>query len=156
MKLAPYLRDETILLHTEVRDKARLFELCEDAVRAVEGAVAARSVVQRLVEREGQSPTYLGHSVAVPHAFVDACSELRLVFCRPADALDYGDGKVARLVFALVAPPAQKGHYVRLLARIARICMEPGVIDQLLTLDSPAAVRSYLSELDGDGGRAAP
>jgi mannitol/fructose-specific phosphotransferase system IIA component (Ntr-type) len=80
-------------------------------------------VEQALLARERQASTALGHSVAVPHAYLDAIDEPVILLMRLARPLNLGapDGISTRFVFVLLGPPDHAAEHLDSLAAIARL-----------------------------------
>ena len=64
-------------------------------------AEIAQTVEQALHEREQTAPTAIGHSVSIPHAYLEGLKEPRVIFARLAHAVNLGapDGIPTRFLF---------------------------------------------------------
>lgn len=80
-------------------------------------------LLARLIEREEQVTTGIGHGVAIPHATVEGLDHTRCVIVQIPDGIDYEslDASPVRVAFLLLSPPHSTGVHLRLLARIARL-----------------------------------
>lgn len=81
------------------------------------------SVREALLDREQQASTAIGHSVAVPHAYLDCLTEQAIVFARLEHPIDLGspDGIPTRFVFVLLGPKSAVGEHIDALMQIARL-----------------------------------
>jgi nitrogen PTS system EIIA component len=161
MKLATLLDEGAILLDGDIDDKEALFRVIGETLSRRSIAMSAETVIAKLNERERKGTTFLGRGVAVPHALVSACTEIRLVLVRPSCPVPYDDhGHQARLIFALLAPSGDRDRYVRVLARIARLCLSEDFVTHLTLAHDVAELRALLRQSDeaqavsGPGGAA--
>lgn len=149
MKLTTLLDEESILLDGDVQDKAALFLAIGETLAKKEHTMSAEAVVASLTEREQQGTTFLGRGVAVPHALAAVCTNIRLALIRPERPFPYDDhGHQARLIFALLAPKADRDRYVRVLARIARLCLSEDFVTGILLAHDAAEVLALLARSD--------
>lgn len=76
-----------------------------------------------LLKREQEISTAIGHSVAVPHAYLPQIPEPLIVFARLARPLNLGapDGIPTRFVFVLLGPAGHSADHLDSLTSIARL-----------------------------------
>ncbi len=149
MKLTTLLDDGAILLDGDFNDKASLFKAIGETLAQGECDLTAEAVVSCLTDREGQGTTFLGRGVAVPHALAEVCGDIHLALLRPASPFPYDDrGHQVRLVFALLAPAGERDRYVRVLARIARLCLSEDFVSSLILAHDAAEVLALLERSD--------
>ena len=81
------------------------------------------AVADAYVEREHVVATAIGHSVAVPHCYLDALTEPLIVFVRLEHAINLGapDGTPTRYFFFLLGPTRRAAEHLDALALIARL-----------------------------------
>ena len=86
-------------------------------------AEIAETVEQALLRREQSAPTAIGHSVAIPHAYLDILEVPRVIFIRLAHAVNLGapDGIPTRFLFFMLGPPGDAAGHLDTLASIARL-----------------------------------
>lgn len=84
---------------------------------------AAEHVVTALLERELEAPTAIGHSVAIPHAYLDGIQQQVIQFVRLAHPVNLGapDGIPTQFLFFLMGPPGASAGHIDTLASIARM-----------------------------------
>ncbi|MFC0682384.1 PTS sugar transporter subunit IIA [Lysobacter korlensis] len=120
----------------------------DDAIRqAGEALVEAGAVdptyVDAMLERERSVSTYVGESVAFPHATLaeaDAVQRDAIVVLRFPDGVDW-DGNRVVVVIGLAA--LGRGH-IGLLSRLAAVLLEPGKAEVIRSAVTPAAVYEAL------------
>ncbi|MGB0714400.1 MAG: PTS sugar transporter subunit IIA [Phycisphaerae bacterium] len=86
-------------------------------------ADAADKVCSGLLEREERMSTAIGHSVAIPHTYLEECPEPVIIFVRLKKAVNLGapDGIPTRFFYFLIGPPDAAKLHLELLANIARL-----------------------------------
>lgn len=107
---------------------SRLEDAVGDMVAAMveRGAIRADDaprVIETLQEREKLATTAIGHSLAVPHAYLDCVEKPMIVIGRLRHGLNAGapDGAPTRFVFLLLGPPGAPEEHLDSLANIARL-----------------------------------
>ena len=80
-------------------------------------------VIAALLKREQSSPTALGHSMAIPHCYVEEIEEQIVQFVRLAQPVNMGapDGIPTRYLFFLLGPPGAAARHLDTLASVARL-----------------------------------
>ncbi len=155
MELRQALENLRVVLDVRAQDKRRLLLKLAGIAADHFPWVDRERLFEALWAREQEASTGIGGGVAIPHA---AIVDLREPFClvaRLAEPLDYDamDGQPVSLLFLLASPlsPGKGGlaaaTHVRMLARLARLCMRPGFVDRLLEApDEESVVRAFLEE----------
>ena len=108
--------------------------------------VKPSAVLNALLEREKVGSTGVGYGVAVPHARVAGLTQLRGVFVRLEQPVEFGavDDRPVDLIFALLAPADASGEHLRALARVSRILRQAELREQLRKARSADAIRALL------------
>ena len=106
--------DITSVVHNSVRQMVASGILDAQAAEPVEAA---------LLQREHDAPTAIGHSVAIPHAYLNDIEEQIVVFVRLAHPVNLGapDGIPTRFFFFLLGPPGAAAQHLDTLAGVARL-----------------------------------
>ena len=113
------------LLDAEARDLQSIFDIALNHAVSL-GSIDKKhlnAVEDALCLREQQISTAIGHSVAVPHAYLDLLNEPIIVFVRLARPLFLGapDGIPTRFVFLLLGPEDGATQHLDVLTSIARL-----------------------------------
>ncbi|MCG8449279.1 MAG: PTS sugar transporter subunit IIA [Pirellulales bacterium] len=119
------LTDGNYLLDLDAHDLSDIF-------RETIGYLVSKGVIDgdrrdeveaKLLEREQQGSTAIGHAVAVPHVYLDGVAEPTIVFIRLANPINLGapDGIPTHFVFVLLGPPEAAAGHLDTLTTIARI-----------------------------------
>ncbi|HEY8240368.1 MAG TPA: PTS sugar transporter subunit IIA, partial [Kiritimatiellia bacterium] len=98
-------------------------------------------IIDAVLARERNLPTYLGHGLAVPHARLDSIKTPVLFFARSGNGVVFDPKKPeekARILFLLLAPGSVPRMQTKMLARIAALRESAYVWDRLLEASSTA------------------
>jgi SulP family sulfate permease len=112
--LADYFKDDLIFIDAEAGSKEELFETA--ASKALESGYVydQKAFLDNLWHRENDSPTSLGHGVAIPHSRSGAASdEIVVIFIKlkkPIAGYDGIDGQPVRLVLMISAGDNVNGY----------------------------------------------
>jgi len=81
------------------------------------------AVEASLLKREASASTAIGHAVAVPHAYLDAVAQPRIVFVRLNHPVNLGapDGIPTHFVFMLLGPTGSEARHLDTLTTVARL-----------------------------------
>ncbi len=146
MHLIDHISVDLIIPDMEARTKAGA--LRELAARL--GADLAEGAIHRiysvLLDRENLASTGIGNGIGIPHGKLDALGTLRLGVGRSVAGLDFDsvDGKPTQLFFALVAPEGSTSLHLKALARISRLCKEPGFRARLMEAETAGEMLDIL------------
>jgi len=81
----------------------------EEAIRftgqvLVEGGYVEPSYVEKMLEREAMTSTYMGNFVAIPHGTDDAKEQVKesgIAIIQVPGGVDFGDGNIVKLIFGI-------------------------------------------------------
>lgn len=140
------LSEENIHMNAALKGK-------EEAIRytgkilADNGYVEA-SYIDKMLEREELTSTFMGNYVAIPHGTEDAKSavlETGLSIVTVPDGVDFGDGNIVKLLIGI----AGKGdEHLEVLSSIAIVCSEEENIDKILNAQSKQEIISLFDEVN--------
>jgi len=123
LKLSRLLREDTVLLDVESRDRdAALGEMARTL--AGRGAVnSADLFLDRLIDREKMGSTALGNGVAVPHCRVEGLTAPVILLARSRQGVEFGalDGRPVYVFFMLATPPDKPALNLQALAAVAKL-----------------------------------
>ncbi|MCL6625480.1 PTS sugar transporter subunit IIA [Alicyclobacillus shizuokensis] len=123
------LTEKDVLLRVPSEDKY-------DAIRRVgqklvDNGYVEAGYIDGMIAREDSMTTYIGNGVAIPHGMPESVPFIResgIVIAQYPQGVDFGDGKVARLVIGI----AGRGEeHVEVLGKIATVCMEEDNVDAM-------------------------
>ncbi len=119
------LGNEQIILDLRAQNPRTIFhQVIETAVdRKLIPSHLAEAVESALLSREKMAPTAIGHSVAIPHAYLEGLEDPCVIFVRLARAVNLGapDGIPTRFFFFMLGPSGDAGRHLDTLASVARL-----------------------------------
>lgn len=140
------LTEDNIQLNVNVNSK-------EEAIRKagqilVDNEYADQSYIEKMLEREELTSTYMGNYVAIPHGTEDAKSMVSysgLSIIQAPDGVDFGDGNIVKVLIGI----AGKGNeHLDILSKIALVCSEEENINKILEAKSACEVISLFNEVN--------
>ncbi|WP_078408387.1 PTS sugar transporter subunit IIA [Priestia abyssalis] len=118
----PILSAETILLNAEVANKENAIRLTGNVL--VEKGYVDAGYVEKMLEREELTSTYMGNFVAIPHGTEDAKQSVKesgIAIIQVPGGVDFGNGNIVKLLIGI----AGKGdEHLEILSKIAIVCSE--------------------------------
>jgi len=125
----------------------------EEAIRytggiLVDNGYVEPSYVDKMLEREELTSTYMGNSVAIPHGTEDAKSavmETGLSVVTVPDGVEFGDGNMVKILIGM----AGKGdEHLEILSKIAIVLSEEENIQSLLDANSEEKILAIFEEVN--------
>ncbi|MEN2748634.1 PTS sugar transporter subunit IIA [Sphingomonas sp. T9W2] len=143
------LTPETVLADYAAGTRKALFAHIASVAETVTG-VDAKSLADRMADREKLGTTAFGGGIAIPHARLDRQGAVRGVFVRLARPIDFGavDELPVDLVFALFSPADAGGDHLKALARISRALRDAAFRAKLRGAGSADALYALLSGVE--------
>ncbi|ART75254.1 PTS mannitol transporter subunit IIA [Sutcliffiella horikoshii] len=130
----PILSKENILLNTTVGTK-------EEAIRKtgqllVDRGYVEETYIEKMLEREQLTSTYMGNLVAIPHGTEDAkkaVKESGIAILQVPAGVEFGAGNEVKLLIGI----AGKGdEHLEILSQIAIVCSEEENVQQIVKATS--------------------
>lgn len=151
MKISELLDPRAIVADLKAREKTKALAELTDALLICEPSLDRDEVIAVLQERENLGSTGIGDGVAIPHGKLTGIPELRLVFGRSHEGVDFEsmDGQPAYLFFLLIAPEESVGVHLKTLAKISKLLKDASVRKKLM--DAPDSQTIYQVILDEEG-----
>jgi nitrogen PTS system EIIA component len=151
--LAQHLPPDCVAVPLKARTKqSALKELLETAERSWQVYDPA-TLLQALQQREELGSTALENGVALPHPhrpLPEAVGDTVIAYGRSFGGLPFGGPRgVMTDVFFLVLAHDARTH-LQVLARLSRILMRPGLLDELRSLETPEASHQLLLAAERD------
>lgn len=137
----PILAEQNILLNQQLTTK-------EEAIRfagqiLVDNGYVEASYIEKMLEREQMTSTFMGNFVAIPHGTDDAKKEVKetgIAIIQVPEGVDFGDGNVVKLIFGI----AGKGDdHLDILSNIAITVSEVENVEKIVSATSPKDVLSF-------------
>ncbi len=129
------LSENKVMMNAKAADKNEAIRMAGRLL--VDAGHAPEAYIEKMIEREALSSTYMGGGLAIPHGTNEAKSLVAstgmsiLVF---PDGVDFGDGQVANLVIGIAAVG---DDHLDILTNVAMICSDEDSFARILGADSP-------------------
>lgn len=146
MSLLDILTKDEIAVPLESQDKSGAIKELIHVFKKSGKISDEDAVYDAVMTREDKGSTGLEKGIAVPHAKTTAVSKIAAAIGISPDGIEFGsiDGKPSKLIFLIVAPPAQAGSHVALLSEIARLTKYQALCDALVEATTPERVISIM------------
>ncbi len=149
MRFADLIAPESV--HMDIRSRTR-----ETVIKSlVKRAVAVNNLDEKVVlnavlDRERALSTGVGQGIAVPHATLKALPKPIVALGRTKTGIDFDsiDAAPVRIVFLLLTPEGDVPLHLKLLSRISRLCQQPVLREELLTMSKPEAILNALKKAE--------
>lgn len=137
----PILSIENIVLNQVLATK-------EEAIRLTGKILFDRGYVQssyieKMLQREEMTSTYMGNFVAIPHGTDDAKQEVKvsgIAIIQVPGGVDFGDGNIVKLIFGI----AGKGdEHLEILSNIAIVVSDEENVEAIVYASSKDEVLSF-------------
>lgn len=137
----PILAEENILLSQQLATKEEAIRLAGQVL--VDKGYVEAGYIEKMLEREEMTSTFMGNFVAIPHGTDDAKKEVKesgITIIQVPDGVDFGDGNIVKLIFGI----AGKGNdHLDILSNIAITVSEVENVEKIVNATSPKDVLSF-------------
>ncbi|WP_407272566.1 PTS sugar transporter subunit IIA [Radiobacillus sp. PE A8.2] len=140
------LTKENIHLNATLTDK-------EEAIRytgaiLVDNGYVENSYVEKMLEREQVTSTFIGNNVAIPHGTEDAknaVKETGLSVVTVPEGVDFGNGNIVKILIGI----AGKGNeHLEILSKIALVCSEEENIEKIVQAKTKDEIIQLFNEVN--------
>ena len=140
----PILSAETVLLNAKVDNKESAIRLTGNVL--VEKGYVDAGYVEKMLEREELTSTYMGNFVAIPHGTEDAKQSVKesgIAIIQVPGGVDFGNGNIVKLLIGI----AGKGdEHLEILSKIAIVCSEE---ENVLSVVNASSKEEILALFEG-------
>jgi len=137
----PILAAENILLNQQLANKEEAIRLAGQIL--VDKGYVESGYIEKMLEREEMTSTFMGNFVAIPHGTDDAKKEVKetgISIIQAPSGVDFGDGNIVKLIFGI----AGKGDdHLDILSNIAITVSEVENVEKIVNATSPKDVLSF-------------
>ncbi len=144
MESAGILDQRRCTVALEAKNKAECLEELATLMAESGLKVSREALLAALREREALGSTGFEHGVAIPHARLPGDVPFALGVAVSPRGVDYdsSDGAPSTLFFVLVGPEESPQEYLRFLAHISRVGLNPTARDEIRGAPTRAALRA--------------
>ncbi|MFZ7946972.1 PTS sugar transporter subunit IIA [Neobacillus sp. 19] len=140
------LAKENILLNASVRSKEEAIRLT-GSILVDKGYVEA-AYIEKMLEREHLTSTFMGNFLAIPHGTEDSKSfvkESGISFVQVPQGVDFGAGNIVKLLIGIAG---KDNEHLDILSNIAIVCSEEENIEKLVSAKSAAEILAIFEEVN--------
>ncbi|MCM3124357.1 MULTISPECIES: PTS sugar transporter subunit IIA [Bacillaceae] len=138
MNMSSILTKENILLNKSLNTKEEAIKLTGSVL--VERGYVEPSYIEKMMEREELTSTYMGNFVAIPHGTEDSkqfVKESGISFVQVPEGVDFGGGNIVKLLIGIAG---KNDEHLSILSNIAIVCSEEENIEKLISAKSPEEI----------------
>jgi mannitol PTS system EIIA component len=140
------LAKENILLNASVGSKEEAIRLT-GSILVDKGYVDA-DYIEKMLEREELTSTYMGNFVAIPHGTEDSKSfvkESGISFIQVPQGVDFGNGNIVKLLIGIAG---KDNEHLDILSSIAIVCSEEENIEKLVAAKTAEEILAIFDEVN--------
>jgi PTS system nitrogen regulatory IIA component len=140
MQPADLLTPERVVYATGVASKKRALEQLSTLLAKGEPSLTPTQIFDSLLARERLGSTGLGRGVAIPHGRMKQGEQAVGAFVKLAQGIDFdaADRQPVGMLFALLVPEQATEEHLQLLAQLARMFSDAGLVAKLQASDDAA------------------
>jgi mannitol PTS system EIIA component len=144
--MSTILTKENIQLNVQLANK-------EEAIRKtgeilVEKGYVAADYIEKMLEREELTSTYMGNFVAIPHGTEDAkelVKESGLSIIQAPAGVDFGDGNIVKVLIGIAG---KNNEHLDILSQIAIVCSEEENIEKIVEAKDAQTILDLFEEVN--------
>ncbi|OLS34257.1 PTS sugar transporter subunit IIA [Bacillus sp. MRMR6] len=128
------LTSDNILLNASVGSKEEAIRLTGNIL--VDKGYVDASYIEKMLEREELTSTYMGNFVAIPHGTEDSKQYVKksgISFIQVPGGVDFGGGNIVKLLIGIAG---KDNEHLDILSSIAIVCSEEENIEKLVAAKS--------------------
>src|SRR5690625_2397399 len=137
---------DNIHLHVDISDKEAAIKYAGDIL--VNNGYITDKYIEKMLEREKITSTYIGSSIAIPHGTEDSRDEVLatgISIVTVPNGVDFGENNIAKVIIGI----AGKGdEHLELLSKIAIVCSEEENVDKIVASTSKEEIIDLFSEVN--------
>jgi mannitol PTS system EIIA component len=140
------LTKENILLNAVIGSKEEAIRLT-GSILVDKGYVDA-DYIEKMLEREELTTTYMGNFVAIPHGTEDSKPFVResgISFIQVPQGVNFGNGNIVKLLIGIAG---KDNEHLDILSSIAIVCSEEENIDKLVAAKSAEEILAIFEEVN--------
>jgi PTS system mannitol-specific IIA component len=141
------------ILSNENIELNKSFTTKEEAIRAtgkilVEKGYVEPNYIEKMLEREQLTSTYMGNFVAIPHGTEDAKKSVftsGLSIIQVPSGVDFGGGNMVKVLIGIAG---KDGEHLDILSQIAIVCSEEENIQKIVEAKTAEEIVDLFSEVN--------
>ncbi len=152
MQISEYLQKECIKVKLTSEKKDGIIEELLDLIVAHNPAIIKQEALTALLERENVQTTGIGKGVAIPHAGVKSCPDIKVAFglLDEKNEFDALDNQPVRLVFVILSPQNNVNLQLRFLARVSRILKHKELKAAIIACQDASSILDIIKQYEAN------
>jgi mannitol PTS system EIIA component len=137
----PILSIDNIMLNQVLTTKEEAIRLTGKIL--VDRGYVQSSYIEKMLEREEMTSTYMGNFVAIPHGTDDAkqaVKEAGISIIQVPEGVDFGDGNIVKLIFGIAG---RGDEHLEILSNIAIVVSDEENVEKIVNASSKDEVLSF-------------
>lgn len=142
----PVLAKENIVLQAAMNNKEEAIRFTGDVL--VKRGYVEPSYIEKMLEREELTSTYMGNFVAIPHGTEDAKESVKesgISIVQVPGGVDFGNGNIVKLLIGIAG---KNNEHLDILSQIAIVCSEEENVEKIIHAASPEEVLALFEEVN--------
>ncbi|WP_307893411.1 PTS sugar transporter subunit IIA [Bacillus swezeyi] len=142
--MKPVLAKENIHLNQSAASQEEAIRLAGTAL--VESGYVTADYIEKMLEREGITSTYMGNAIAIPHGTEDSKQNVLhsgISVIQIPDGVEYGSGNTAKVVFGIAG---KNDEHLEILSKIAIVCSETDNVERLINAKDKTELMAVFEE----------
>lgn len=151
MKLTDLITLDLIEADIKAATKESVIDEMIDKLNQAGAINSKRKFKKAILNREKESSTGIGFSIAIPHGKSKAVTKPSVVFGLKKAGVDWGgfDGTLAQLIFMIAVPEESAGNeHLKILQMLSRKLMNEDYRKQLLLIETKEQAYELLSQIE--------
>jgi mannitol PTS system EIIA component len=144
--MSTILTKENIQLNVQLANK-------EEAIRKtgeilVDKGYVAADYIEKMLEREELTSTYMGNFVAIPHGTEDAKELVKasgLSIIQAPEGVDFGEGNIVKVLIGIAG---KNNEHLDILSQIAIVCSEEENIERIVEAKDAQTILDLFEEVN--------
>ncbi|MFN2746683.1 PTS sugar transporter subunit IIA [Bacillus sp. z60-18] len=142
--MKPVLAKENIHLNQSAATQEEAIRLAGKAL--VDSGYVTADYIEKMLERERITSTYMGNAIAIPHGTEDSKQNVLhsgISVIQIPEGVEYGDGNIAKVVFGIAG---KNDEHLEILSKIAIVCSETENVERLINAEDEAELMTVFEE----------
>lgn len=152
MLISDYLNQSCIDVNLKPTNKKDIINRLADLIFQAYPEIVPEEAIEGLSERESVMSTGIGEGIAIPHARIESCREIRIAIGLLKEGVDFNaiDNLPVRLVILIFFPKEEVTLQLRTLAKVSRILKKKSLNEHLLNATSPVDILEYIKQYENE------
>ena len=140
------LAEENILLNQQLATKEEAIRLAGQIL--VDNRYVDADYIEKMLEREAMTSTFMGNFVAIPHGTDDAKKDVKesgISIIQVPDGVDFGDGNIVKLIIGIAG---KGGGHLDILSNIAITVSDIENVENIVAATSAKSILSFFERVN--------